>query len=96
MLAFAPYVHSDAFCNEDGKNEIIPEDLADLVDEALQNDFVCLNRTRDVLELCDEYEIKGGDELLEIYEAWKRLAKCFIGILVLRHEARSEEEIVWG
>lgn len=95
LLAFTTYVTSDAFCNAEGENTIVPAALADVLVAGASRGPGCLPDIREAVEWCEYLDLVGGEEFLDIWEAWKYVAECYVGLLVLRHEGRKVEEITW-
>jgi hypothetical protein len=93
ILAFAPYVLSDAFEGADGKNKIVPENFASMVEEGAKWNP---HATRDIIHFCEEGLVHDGEDLLKLWAAWRWVVKTYVGILVLRHMRRPKEEIIWA
>ncbi|KAF2439837.1 hypothetical protein P171DRAFT_447822 [Karstenula rhodostoma CBS 690.94] len=93
ILAFASYVLSDAFMDAGGKNTIVPEFFAFVVEEGARWNP---HATREVIYLCEEGLVEDGEDFLKLWEAWRWVVKIYIGILVLRHRHRPREDIIWA
>ena len=95
LLAFGPYMTSKAFLDAQGKNTVVPEMVTEFLEEGGGIGRAYLTRLRDAMQCCKELRVKGSEGMLEMWDAWKWVAKCYVGVLVLRHEARKEEQVVW-
>lgn len=95
MLAFAPYVTCDAFLDAQGRHTIFPRFLTRVVEDCARPDKGCLARTWDVIECCEVLRVEGAEGLLEIWDAWRWVVRCYVGVLVLRDRARRKEDVIW-
>ncbi|KAK7190362.1 hypothetical protein PSPO01_03337 [Paraphaeosphaeria sporulosa] len=92
ILAFAPYLLSNNFRNANGKNTIVPKIYTSFLEEQSKRSPHAM---RNFISFCEEGLVEDGEDLLQIWAAWRWVVTTYVGILVLRHRQRPREEIAW-
>ncbi|KAJ4300046.1 hypothetical protein N0V90_005295 [Kalmusia sp. IMI 367209] len=85
-FAFTEYVTS-AFGDEDSEGGTVPEQIVEWFEEGLEGDVTA---TRDAIDACADGFIEGSERMLDIWEAWMWVLRCYLGILVLQNRRRGE------